>query len=92
MKIRMIMFALAAAAMFFSSTGSAEAAMYVDSEERRTALVGTFALVSCIMVASCLLFAVMARNSAAEEELQPSSEVVPPIKQESNIVQHLITA
>jgi hypothetical protein len=92
MNTGMITIALAAAAMIFFSTGSAEAAMYVDSEERRTALVVTFALVSGLMAAFCFVFAAMTRNSKMVEEPQPSSVVVPPIKQESNIVQHLITA
>jgi hypothetical protein len=38
------------------------------------------------------MITLMARNSGGIEEPQPSSVVVPPIKQESNIVQHLVTA
>ena len=92
MKMGFVMFVLSAAALVLFSTGSAEAAMYVDSEERRTATFSTFVLVTGLISALCVLITVLARNSKVIEESQQSSVVVPPIKQESNIVQHLVTA
>lgn len=90
MKIDMITLTLAAASFIFFPIGSADAAMYVDSEERRNAIFGTFVLMSALMGGLCALVALVPRK--AETGLEPSSVVVPPIKQESNIVQHLITA
>jgi hypothetical protein len=88
----MIAFGLAAAPFLFFSTAPAEAAMYADTQERRDALLGTFIVVSALVGALCLLFAVLAQNCRSIEEPQTSSVVVPPIKQESNIVRHLVTA
>jgi hypothetical protein len=93
MKIRVTVFLLAAAAFVLFPTGSAEATMYVDSEERRSAMFGTFLLVSLMMGVVCVLTALVAKNSdAVEPEMEPSSVVVPPIRQESNIEQHPIIA
>ena len=92
MKIGIGMCLLAAAVLFFFTTESADAAMYVDSEERRATLFGTFVIFSGLVGALCVLFMAVTRNSTASEEPQLSSVVVPPIKQESNIVRHLVTA
>ena len=84
------MFVVAVAALVLFSNGSAEAAMYVDSEERRTGLLGSFVLIAGLSSALCILVMFMERNSQNIEEPQAYSAVVPPIKQESNIVQDII--
>ena len=91
MKIGMVALTLATASFIFFPTGSADAAIYVDSEERRNTIFGTFVLMSALMAGLCAVFALIARTNA-ETELEPISVFVPPIKQESNIVQHLVTA
>jgi hypothetical protein len=81
------------AASFLIPAGSAEATMYVDTEERRNTLLGTFVLISGMVGGLCTVFALITRDSGSiEESAEPSSVVVPPTKQESNIVPHLITA
>lgn len=81
----------AAAAFVLFPFKAADAAMYVDSEERRNAMFTTFVLVSVASGGLCLVMTLIARNSDHIPELKPSSEVVPQIKQESNIVQQLVT-
>lgn len=93
MKVGMIALLLAAAGLVLFPIGPAEATMYVDSEERRSAMFGTFLLFSMVVGALGILSALMTRSSVpSEPELEPCSMVVPQIKQESNIVQHIIAA
>ena len=94
MKVGMIVMLVAAAAgVVLFPIGSAEATMYVDSEERRSTMFGTFLLLSVMVGALATVSTLMARSSvASEQENEPSSMVVPQIKQESNIVQHIIAA
>jgi hypothetical protein len=84
---------LVAAAVFaLFTTEPADAAMYVDSEERRSAMFTTFVLVLLASGGLCLAMALMTRTTDSFPELEPSSEFVPQIKQESNIVERLVTA
>ena len=94
MKIGILASLLAAATgLLLIPMGTAEAMMYVDTEERRSALFGAFLLITGMIGGLCLIFAFMARHSnKIEPSLEPSSVVVPPTKQESNIVPHIITA
>ena len=93
MKFGMIALLLGAAGLFFYSIEPADATMYVDSEERRSTMFGTFLFTSIMMGALGLILAFMARRSIEiEQETEPSSMVVPQIKQESNIVRHIIAA
>ena len=93
MKVGMIALLLGAAGLVFNPIEPADATMYVDSEERRSAMFGTFLLISVMLGALGILFAGMARSSVASEpDMEPSSMFVPQIKQESNIVRHIITA
>lgn len=94
MKVGIIaLLVVAASGLVLFPIGSAEAAMYVDSEERRSTMFGTFLLISLMVGALVTLSAIMARSSVANEpEIEPSSMVVPQIKQESNIVRHIIAA
>lgn len=81
------------AGSFLVPAGSAEATMYVDTEERRNGLLGTFVLISGMIGGLCIVFALITRDSGRiEASAEPTSVVVPPTKQESNIVPHLITA
>lgn len=94
MKIGIIaLLVLAAAGLGLFPVGPAEATMYVDSEERRSAIFGTLLLMALVAGTLGILTALMGRRSAAgEPEMEPSSVVVPQSKQESNIVQHIIAA
>jgi hypothetical protein len=94
MKIRILALLFAAATgSLLIPMGTAEAMMYVDTEERRSTLLGAFLLITGMVGGLCLIFAFMARDSnKIEPSLEPSSVVVPPAKQESNIVPHIITA
>ena len=93
MKAGMIALLLGAAGLVLYPIGPADATMYVDSEERRSAMFGTFLLIPVMLGALGILFVCMARSSVPiEPEMEPSSMVVPQIKQESNIVRHIITA
>lgn len=94
MKIGIIaLLVLAAAGLGLFPVGLAEATMYVDSEERRSTIFGTLLLMALVAGALGVLTALMGRRSAASEpEMESSSVVVPQIKQESNIVQHIIAA
>ena len=93
MKVGMIALLLGAAGLVFNPIEPADATMYVDSEERRSAMFGTFLLISVMLGALGMLIAGMARSPVPiEQEMEPCSTVVPQIKQESNIVRHIITA
>ena len=89
--IALLVLAVAGPGLF--PVGPAEATMYVDSEERRSAIFGTLLLMALVAGTLGTLTALMGRRSAASEpEIEPSSVVVPQSKQESNIVQHIIAA
>ena len=94
MKISILASLLAfATGSLFVPTETAEAMMYVDTEERRSTLFGAFLLITGMLGGLCLIVAFMARDSKGiEPSLEPTSVVVPPTKQESNIVPHIITA
>ena len=93
MKLEMIALLLGAAGLAFYPIGPADATMYVDSAERRSTMFGTFLLISVMVGVLGTIFACMARSSVpSEPEMEPSSMVVPQIKQESNIVRHIIAA
>jgi fucose permease len=91
MKVGIIaLLVLAAAGLGLFPIGSAEATMYVDSEERRS---GSFVLMAFVAGALGILSALMGRRSIAiEPEMESSSVIVPQIKQESNIVQRIVAA
>jgi hypothetical protein len=93
MKLGMIALLLGAAGLVFYPIGPADATMYIDSDERRSAMFDTFLFISVIVGVLGTLFSCMARSYVpSEPEIEPSSMVVPQIKQESNIVRHIIAA
>lgn len=94
MKIAMLASLMAVVAgVFFIPISTAEATMYVDTEERRNNMVGTFVLITGMVGGLCTVFAFIGQNpSEFEEPTEPTSVVVPPTRQESNIVPHIITA
>lgn len=63
-----------------------------DPEERRGAMLGTFLLLSTLLGGLCIIFVHMTKKASIELEMESSSVFVPPIKQESNIVQGIINS
>jgi hypothetical protein len=84
--------AVAAVAVLFP-WGAAEGTMYVDSQERRSTMAGSFVLMGVMAGGIAMLSALLSRGSTRiEQDLEQASVVVPPLKQESNIVQVMINS
>ena len=91
MKIGIIvLLSVVAAGPLLFPVASAAGTTYADPDERRSSMLGTLILLSALVGGFGILCAFMKRISSAELEIESSSVVVPPVEQESNIVQPII--
>ncbi len=90
MKFAVILILAAAGALLFP-LATADATTPELLEERRSSMLATFLLISLMMGGFCMLCAYhLSTSLPSDPTLELSSVVVPPIKQESNIVLGII--